>query len=370
MKKMAIMVISGHNSRAIVAFCRWASTNNISYHIIAAGEDDPIFLTEYRIHVAFVRSSNSLVVEHFQSWAKELCRVHGYDQLLILPSTEYLNRFLLANRKEIEANHCIVPLCSEDLYKKISDKHSFSSLCRSYQLDVPEEFYEIPSSFPFVAKPRSYDSEGGKQLVPHLIMNQMDKDVFMVENPDDYFFQQYVHGRSLYLLAYIGHREIVAFSQENLMQQARGGSIILAKNTHYHSTLSGEKYLQMLQDQDFHGLIMVEVRQDKGDGKYYMIEANPRLWGPLQFVVDNNVDILGAFLRDFGFDVAKPEQESCPDAEYFWSGGITSKSQPVAYHSYSGEEFVRDIPMLRTKDIFFRKDTLDLFFKESKLGMK
>jgi hypothetical protein len=34
----------------------------------------------------------------------------------------------------------------------------------------------------------------------------------------------------------------------------------------------------------FYGLVMIEVKEY--DNQFYMIEANPRLWGPSQLILD------------------------------------------------------------------------------------
>jgi hypothetical protein len=175
-------------------------------------------------------------------------------------------------------------------------------------------------------------------------------------------------GRSYYLLAYIQKNGAdILFSQENLMQQTRGGSIILAKASDFHQTPVAQRYVEMLHDLGFTGLIMVEVRLDESDGCYFMIEANPRLWGPLQFSIDNDIDLFGAMLRDYGFEISQPKPTPLLANHYFWSGGITQESQPITYHNYSGNQFVEELPDLRPQDIFLRSDTFDLFLNESKI---
>ena len=369
MNNQAVIVISGYNIRAVIAFCRWATAHDVNYHVVARSKEDPVFLTDYKGQVAFTRNSPSLRPEQFRSWCDSLNSQYGYQRFIILPSTEYLNRFLLKHRNSIEGKDCIIPLVDERLYRIISDKQSFAKLCESYGLDIPEEFNGIPEKLPFVAKPRTYFSAQGKQLVPQLIINQHDLDKFCDENKDDYFFQNFINGRSLYLLAYIGQNENILYSQENLIQQARGGSVILAKTSNFHHSDIAKKYVRMLREQKYLGLIMVEVRLDESNGKYYMIEANPRLWGPLQFAIDNNIDLFGAMLKDYEFDIPKDTYSHSPhpSTHYFWSGGLTQQSQPFAYHSYSSDELVKDFPNIRHQDIFLRTDTLNLFFKESQI---
>lgn len=366
MNNQAVMVVSGYNIRAVVAFCRWATAHDVKYHIIAKSEEDPIFFTDYKEHVAFTRDCQALRPEQFRSWCKSICNQYGYQRLIVLPSTEYLNRFLLDHRNSIEEKNCIIPLVDQKIYRMISDKLSFTALCQSYGLDIPTQFAHLPEKFPFVAKPRSYFSAQRKQLVPHIINNQYDLEIFSKEEEKDYFFQQFVHGRSLYLLAYIGQKENILFSQENLMQQACGGSILLAKSSDFHRSEIASSYVKMLREQKYVGLIMVEVRLDESTGKYYMIEANPRLWGPIQFLVDNNIDLFGAMLRDYGFEIPHVHApDHATTTHYFWSGGITRELQPIAYHSYSADKFIKELPNIRSQDIFLRKDTLNLFLKEA-----
>ncbi len=370
MKNQAVMVISGYNIRAVVAFSRWATAHNINFHIIAKSEEDPIFLTDYKEYVAFTRDSSIFRPEYFRSWVEDLVQQYGYKRILILPSTEYLNRFLLKYRNSIETEHCIIPLVDGCLYQTISDKLSFAKLCLSYGLDIPKEYNHIPECFPFVAKPRTYFSTQGSQLRPQLIYDKYDLEKFCSEEEtSDYFYQQFVYGRSLYLLAYISQRGVddILFSQENLMQQARGGSIVLAKQSNFHHDGVVKRYVNMLRDQKFFGLIMVEVRLNESNGKFYMIEANPRLWGPMQFLIDNNIDLFGAMLRDYGFEISKPHTLPHLTTHYFWSGGLLQESQPITYHSYSSDEFVEQFHSLRPLDILFRKDTLNLFLKESEM---
>jgi predicted ATP-grasp superfamily ATP-dependent carboligase len=366
----AVLIISGYNTRAVIAFCRWASANSIKYHIVAKSRTDPIFLTKYKEHVAITRDTAHIDAKLFHSWIQTLSRQYGYDRFLILPSTEFLNRFLLDNRKAAEAENCVIPLVDVGLYASISDKLSFAGLCESHGLDIPKEFSAIPERLPFVAKPRRYLSATGKQLVPHLISSAHELKAFLRdEDTDDYFCQQFVRGRSLYLLAYIRrHGPDVLFSQENLMQQARGGSIVLAKGSDFHQTVVAQCYVKMLHNLGFFGLIMVEVRVDESNGRCFMIEANPRLWGPIQFAVDNHVNLFGAMLDDHGFEIVGPKASTSLSSHYFWSGGITDKSAPVAYHNYSGSQFVEDFPVIRRHDIFFRKDTFSLFLEEA--GMR
>jgi len=361
----AVLLLSGYNPRAVIAFCRWATQRNVNYHLIASGKTDPIFLTKYADLVEISRDSKALGIGEFLSWVETLTQRYGYQQILILPTTEYFNRFLLTNRAALEDKGCIVPLVEEPLYLEISDKGKFANLCQSHGIDVPNEYIDIPQTVPFVAKPLSYFNSEGIPIYPHLILSDDDYQIFIKnENQEDYYFQEYVDGENHYLLACIQKDgSSTLFSQENLIQQSRGKSVILARISQYHNSENAKKYLHMLNDVGFWGLIMIEVRQTAPE-KYVMIEANPRLWGPIQFVVDNQIDFLGMLLRDNGF-VIDEYYGNEPQVEfYYWSGGITSNSQPLVFHNYSEKEFIQNIHDIRKNDIYLREDTLDIYLQE------
>ena len=68
---------------------------------------------------------------------------------------------------------------------------------------------------------------------------------------------------------------------------------------------------------------MVEIK--KQINVNYMIEANPRFWGPSQLFVDARMNFFEAFLHDFGFLPENPPPFNFINAihkKYFWFGGI------------------------------------------------
>ena len=364
----AVAVLSGYNTRAVIAFCRWAAAHEVPFFLIARDATDPILLTDYKDRVLTVRQDSRLSVEVFQSWIETIRARDKFDRVLILPTTEFLNRFLLRNRTELEGSGCTIPLTEEHLYLSISDKESFTDTCRSFGLDVPHQYDRRPSAFPFVAKPSRYSTEDGRQLAPHLILSQSDLDHFLdTESVGDFFFQEYVSGRSIYLLAYRTRSgDVSTYSQENLMQQAAGKSIVLAERSKFHQSEMAEKFVRMLQKTGFFGLIMIELRCSQELERCYVIEANPRLWGPIQLIVDNNIDFFRLMLEDHGLGIAVDRSPISGKGDYyFWSGGLTSAASPIAYHNFSEDLFHSLRDKIAKFDLYRRPDTYDLYQQES-----
>ena len=367
-----VLILSGYNIRAVVAFCRWATARGVPFHLVARDPSDPIFLTDYAAQVLLTRDSPKLDLAQVLYWAGLLRTRHGYARVLLLPSTEFLNRFMLAHRAALEQAGCMVPLVDQALYCQLSDKYSFGRLCGEAGIAVPAEYNILPDHFPFVAKPRSYAGIGTRQLKPHLVYGPAERERFLSqEDSADFYYQQYVEGRSLYLLACLPRAGAPAlFSQENLVQQPEGGSVILARADDFHLHADALPYLALLAQAGFHGLIMIEVRR-AADGTCYMIEANPRLWGPMQLVVDHPTGIFDAFLADYGFATAVPEPTVATAGTaavpcYYWSGGL--QAGPPSYHNFSAAALAAQQAAIAAYDIFQRHDSMPLYRHEQALS--
>jgi predicted ATP-grasp superfamily ATP-dependent carboligase len=277
---------------------------------------------------------------------------------------------LLENRKKFEELGCIIPLVKKELYELISDKYSFGELCKKNEILVPEEVKlsgEIV--FPIVAKPKKYFSiDKGESLFPIIIKNYMDYEMFYKKcNVEDFYYQKYIRGRSFYLLYYYNRNgEIYKFSQENLVQQPNGKSILAAISSDIHNSEESYKYEVMFKKLDYYGFAMIEIKQNKG--KNYMIEANPRFWGPSQLFVDAGINFFEVFLNDYGIIESIPKFENIKDStRYFWFGGLINtikNNMNLTYYNISENSFLNYIHIWLKNDIYKRDDTIEIFRKE------
>jgi predicted ATP-grasp superfamily ATP-dependent carboligase len=371
--KNSVIVFSGFNQRAVVAFLRTLKKNDIDFYIIAKSQEDTIFNTIYKENIYAVRDSLSL--ENKEDIFKLLINVRKQakaKKIFLSPSTEALNRFFLENKKELEQIGCVIPLVDMDLYQAISDKYSFGELCGASGILIPKEIKQpTPGSVPFVAKPKKYFSNH-KPIAhtPVLVLSNEEYIDFMQRNAnqlDDFYFQQFLNGKSYYLLYYF-HRNgrVYKFSQENIVQQPDGKSIVAAVSSDFHLSEEAFKYERFFKKNNFFGLVMVEVKQD--DGKNYMIEANPRFWGPSQLFVDANNNFFEAILHDFGFISTEPEINSLVQAlNYFWLGGAMESlklNKNLTYHMYDEMKFFEYLPQWLQSDIYRRSDTMSVFKNE------
>jgi predicted ATP-grasp superfamily ATP-dependent carboligase len=365
------LIFSGFNQRAVVAFLRTLTVNKQPFAIIAISNSDPILLTDYKTNVFSIRKVVSLDLNDILNSINEANKKISAKEYIIAPSTEALNRFMLEYKSEFNNLNCVIPLAHHKLYKLISDKHSFGELCMQNGINVPETYKSLDSSeIPFVAKPINYFSNKGNVYSPVLIFNDKDKINFIKNyNPEDFYYQKFVTGKSLYLLYYF-HRNgnVYKYSQENIIQQPDGKSIVSAVSSTFHLSKESIKYEHLFKAINFHGFVMVEVKQENGIN--YMIEANPRFWGPSQLFVDANRNFFEVFLQDYASPFNQI-QFSINDemVRYFWYGGILETlrlGKKLIFHKNNENKFTLELAEWLRSDIYKRPDTLEIFKNELK----
>lgn len=311
--------------------------------IIARNSNDPIFFTGYGHRVLLTRESEDLSLNGIRQYIRSVRNTFSVDQCVIAPTTEALNRFVQGERAALEEMNVTIPLVGADIYAAVSDKKKFSDLCRENEISIPAEYNSITEAvLPVVAKPRKYFAGNGSVFAPFLIFNDEQRKSFLTNcDPHDFYFQEYVTGRSLYLLYYF-HRngQVYKFSQENLVQQPGGKSIIAAVSSDFHETDESLVFERLFRIMGFYGLVMVELKV--GDERSWMIEANPRFWGPSQLFVDAGVNFFDFFLHDYGFIDEMPLLTRPEKAKYFWFGGVHEtfrKNKELFFHNGCGQDF-------------------------------
>jgi predicted ATP-grasp superfamily ATP-dependent carboligase len=367
-----VIVFSGYNQRAVIALLRTLEANKVIYRVIASSPKDTIFQTVYGKN-AITRRRPELEITDILDSLSLATKGLAADSFVIAPSTESLNRHLLAHREQYESSGYKVPLVSLALYEKISDKASFTEMCRRAGITVPSDVKDIENALlPFVAKPSSYVASDGSTPSPVIIRTTQDYESFVSSyDKHDFYYQEYIEGESHYLLYYFhSDGRIDKLSQKNLVQQPAGKSVVAAITSDTHSHMISNQYESLLRAEDYRGLIMVEVKKN-AEGEFYMIEANPRMWGPSQLFVDAGVNLFLSFLDDYR--VVKTTEVVTThvprETRYYWGGGprvAGVNDEGLDYHGYDVVRYRQEKALWESADIYNRKDTSGLY--ESEIG--
>ena len=151
------------------------------------------------------------------------------------------------------------------------------------------------------------------------------------------------------------------------MQQPEGKSILAARTARWHQAPESALFESLFDDLGFFGMVMVELKIQGSDA--YMIEANPRFWGPSQLFVDANVNLFEAFLYEYGAMCRVPDETKHRDASYFWNGGLQSvlrQGGDPAFYWGTKDEFFSTLDMWQAVDVYKRKDSMRLYLDELK----
>src|SRR5690606_31087 len=303
MKGRGFLLFSGYNIRAVVALCRLFAQAKAPFFVVAAGPEDPLLRTDYAAQVFHVRRSKTLCMQEINGIAERLSAEQGIETLILCPTSEFLNQFLLDHQADWAPSLAWAAV-DRALYEQVTSKWQLGSeLASRGILPMPLAVELAAPSYPLVLKPR-LNVSAGRTLYPIFIRNAEEwREVSAVEDLSLYFAQRYLDGQSHYLCFYVSRSgEIEGYAQTNLVQQPGGKSIVLAQARRLEEFPVAPKVMDWLREVGYRGPIMIELME--ADGQTYFIEANPRFWGPLQLAFSANPRLLALYLQDtLGLDV-------------------------------------------------------------------
>jgi hypothetical protein len=295
------LVFSGYNPRAVISLCRAFSLAGVRFVIIAESKNDPIHVSPYNKNVLKTRSDSKLGPDLFADIGKMLTDA---TEIIVCPSSEFLNQNLLLIGDQLPRNF-VLPLVCRDLYHLITNKRSgvdFFSDNTNVFAPMSITSPSADSDIPFVAKPKKNIIDGQTRYPIFITGKKSYEENYPEISSENFFCQRFIDGKSVYFCYYLPFSTDVChtFVQENLCQEPGGGSVIWARpaadNNGKIAGLIAEKLLGV----GYRGWIMVELMLESD--KYYFIEANPRLWGPLQLCIDAAPQLINAFFADFTTD--------------------------------------------------------------------
>lgn len=376
-QEKSFVVFSGGNDRAVIGFLRALHLCGRRAQIVARTFEDRILRSSFRRDVTWVRPTHDLSLDIFSECIRRVRVETGDSKLVVLPSTEFFNTFLLRHRHEIEEMGCVIPLVGAPLYAQLTEKRSAADFFSAIGLSLPREIHtSMGFVSPMVAKPFHNISPMGQSLYPHLLNTHSLVETFLdMHDTKDYFFQEYVQGDSLYLLFYLSRMEEHNFvwSQRNLLQQPDGKSMLLAEPSNFHESDTAGRIVRALRNAGFHGLGMVEVIRTPD--REVFIEMNPRIWGPVQFCLDQAQPILQAFIGEVLYDDPLHFvhcQSRLRRSKYFWLGGLLETlrtGQSPAWHITRRSLFSAILHNL-VCDVYLRKDSWRCFLHDFRQDFK
>jgi len=321
-KSICFLVFSGYNERAVWALCRFFSQRKISFYIVARDKYDRLIYSPWSERIVLVRYNKDLNIKIFKKIVERIKIKEKVDKIIYCPTTEFLNKFVLDNREELEYLDINVPLPERKTYSLLTNKISNTAFFEKIGIESPK-IYSLKDAILLekcVFKPRK-NIVNNRTLYPIICLTK--KDIYESRkkiNEKIWFVQEFIKGQSLYLCMYVRKNGLFCyFWQANLLQQPNGKSIVLARSIDSPKVVSENLIADSLHQLGFYGPIMIEFIIDES-GVPKFIEANPRFWGPLQLAIDTCPQIINNFIFESieGEDSYTDADELCSPLKINW----------------------------------------------------
>lgn len=164
----------------------------------------------------------------------------------------------------------------------------------TYRVKDAEEIKDLPLTYPVVIKS---PFESGKNVVEYA--NSLEEVVIKFQRmcksehlsaPDNPLLQEYVVGDGYGFFAIYKEGKCMRFFMHHRIREypVTGGASVCAESFYDDELKSiGMKLLNNLK---WDGVAMVEFKKDNQDGKYKLMEINPKLWGSLELAITSGIN--------------------------------------------------------------------------------
>lgn len=192
------------------------------------------------------------------------------------------------------------------VFSLLNEKNKLMSYAASLGIRVPPRYDSLQSArVPFVAKP--VKSAGSIGVI--YVLNNKDFTRMLDSGRDysDYIFQEYIQGCGFGYSCFCAQGEIkIGAGHKRLAEfPASGGSSVYRET--YHNEEAKRAATILLKSLSWSGFAMFEFKLSF-DGKAYLIEVNPRIWGSINQGLQNGTNYF-KYLLGNGCRTHKPGME-------------------------------------------------------------
>lgn len=232
---------------------------------------------------------------------------------ILLPVTDITTITTTCNRNRIEKS-CHIPFSDAGSILRAADKAETIQMARALGLPVPEtriihtkeafqDLQENDFNYPLVIKPsRSrilIDNRWHATAVEYA-QNKSDLTERLLNRPEYHYpmlLQERIKGPGIGIFLCFNKGQLIGlFSHRRLREKPPSGGVSTLRESIPYSEKAREYAQKLLENLNWHGVAMVEFKQDERDGELKLMEINGRFWGSLQLAIDAGVDFPGILM--------------------------------------------------------------------------
>lgn len=219
-----------------------------------------------------------------------------YDLLMPVGFKSYQ---ICAEYQDAIRNHTQLIVTSFPNIRLASDKTQTNLLAerlsipypKTYSVSKESDLDTLNVSFPLVIKS---PFESGKNVVEYAHNIQDAKRRFsrmkVSLNDSNPLIQQYIDGDGYGFFAYYEDGECKKYFMHHRIREypVTGGASVCAES--FADPILLEYGLKILNELKWNGIAMVEFKQRRATGEYYLMEINPKFWGSLELAIAAGID--------------------------------------------------------------------------------
>ena len=224
---------------------------------------------------------------------------------VLMPVTDVTMHSVCALQDRLRT-HCALAVPPFDAFELVTDKEQLlrhAARCgvpapRTTFVRGPADLARLDITFPAVVKPvRSRVRSGRGWLAGGVHYVQSAAELARLYDDHEYLashhslIQERIVGPGVGLFMLFDRGRVVAeFAHRRLREKPpAGGASVLCESTAIDPTLRAHA-IALLAPLGWHGVAMIEFKQDRRTGRFVLMEVNGRFWGSLQLAVDAGVD--------------------------------------------------------------------------------
>ena len=226
---------------------------------------------------------------------------------VVMPVSDVTTRAVCANQEHLE-RHCALAVPPFAAFDLVTDKARLLEYAASCGVPIPRTHVVDGAArlsglvetigYPVVVKPiqsripteHGWESSGVHYAYSRAELEQIyrDHDVFL-RHPS--LIQERIVGPGVGVFVLFDRGTLVAdFAHRRLREKPpAGGASVLSESAPVDARLR-DHAIRLLGPIGWHGVAMMEYKQDQTSGDFFLMEINGRFWGSLQLAIDAGVD--------------------------------------------------------------------------------
>lgn len=280
-----------------------------------AQKDIPIILLDSdhciskysRFKKKFIKSPNPSETETYFNFLIDLAKKEKIYGWVIFPNSDEAV-YVLSKYKEVLKDFYRIPTPDWEVIQNVYNKERTYQVAEIYGIPIPKTYYpknlsellELRLEFPVVIKPSIRDHFYNKTKIKAVRIKNEDELirtyqwVCSIIDPSEVLIQDFIPGgpKNLYSFCpfFKGGKVIISImgrrARQHPMDFGHASTYVELVNIPEMRNIA-ETFLRLI---DFYGIAEVEFMMDPRDGKYKLIEVNPRVWGWHTLAISAGVD--------------------------------------------------------------------------------